>query len=161
VEYLDWRRFILLGGTTVSRSTLLVVSACLLLAATPALAREDIGTFSVELATKNVDQSKVLEGISWHMAGAKHGRVAKRFEPATTTKSTNAFMKSDEAACSRAFMSAIIQLQTRARTLGANAVIDIKSHASGKSFEEATIFGCVAGNVVARVSLTGTPANLK
>ena len=141
--------------------TVVVFASCLLLLASPGLAREDITTFSVDSAKKNVDQSKVLEGISWHMAGAKHGRIAKRFEPATTTKSTNAFMKSDEAACSRAFMSAIIQLQTRSRNLGANAVVDIKSHASGKTYEEATIFGCVVGNVVARVSLTGTPANLK
>ena len=141
--------------------TALVVTSCLLFVASPGLAREDISTFSVDAAKKSVDQSKVLEGISWHMAGAKHGRVSKRFEPATTTKSTNAFLKSDEAACSRAFMSAIIQLQTRSRNLGANAVIDIKSHASGKTYEEASIFGCVAGNVVARVSLTGTPANIK
>lgn len=126
-----------------------------------ALAREDLSTFTVKYARENVDQSRVLTNISWHMAGEKHRRVAQSYEVASTTKSTNAAFKSDEVACARAFMSAIIQLQTRARNLGGDGVIDIKSHVDSRTFDEGDIFGCKAGNIVAHVSLTGTPVKFK
>lgn len=132
-----------------------------ILVAPIAVAREDISTFAVKYARENVDQSRVLENISWHMAGEKHRGVAQSYDVATTNKTTNAAFKSDEVACARAFMSGIIQLQTRARNLGADGVIDIKSHVGGKTYDGPDIFGCTAGNIIARVSLTGTPVKFK
>jgi uncharacterized protein YbjQ (UPF0145 family) len=103
----------------------------------------------------------VLENVSWHMMGEKHRRVAKSFNLGSTTKSTNATFKSDDAACSRAFLSAIIQLQTNARNLGADGIVDIKSNAMGETYENAETYACTRGTFVARVSLTATPVKFK
>lgn len=126
-----------------------------------ALARNDVVQISVEYVRENADQGNVLQGISWHMNGERHRGVAERFPLATTTKTTNATFKSDEDACARAFLSGIIQLQRRARSLGADGVVDIKSTANGQTYDKPESFGCTAGNVLARVSLTGVPVKFK
>jgi len=64
-------------------------------------------------------------------------------------------------ASSSSFSWGIIQLQTRAKQLGGNAVIDIKSHSGEQLIESSTNFSCNVGNIVARVKLTGTPVKLK
>jgi uncharacterized protein YbjQ (UPF0145 family) len=133
----------------------------MILVAPTALAREDAVQISVQYVKDNADQSRVLQNISWHMNGERHRGVAQRYNLAATTKSTNAAFKSDEAACSRAFLSAIIQLQTAARNMGADGVIEIKSNAAGQTYEKADNFLCTAGNILARVSLTGVPVKFK
>jgi hypothetical protein len=147
----------------MTRSMRLAAAAALMmiLAAPTALAREDAVQVSVQYVKDNADQSRVLQNISWHMNGEKHKRVAERYNLAATTKSTNAAFKSDEAACSRAFLSAIIQLQTAARNMGADGVVDIKSNAMGQTTEASDTFACTAGNILARVSLTGVPVKFK
>ena len=124
-------------------------------------AADQIAIVSVQYVRENADQTRVLESVSWHMKGEKHRAVAKRFNLGATTKSTNAAFKSAEASCSRAFLSAIIQLQTNARNLGADGVIDIKSNAMGETHEEKDSFNCTKGAFVARVSLTGTPVKFR
>lgn len=145
------------------RSIRLAAAAALvsIVLAPSALARNDVVQISVKYVRENADQGNVLQGISWHMNGERHRAVAKRFPLATTTKNTNAAFKSDEDACSRAFLSGIIQLQTRARNLGADGVIEIKSTAEGQTYEKPGSFACTAGNVLARVSLTGIPVKFK
>jgi uncharacterized protein YbjQ (UPF0145 family) len=131
-----------------------------LLVAAPALARNDTLDFSVENA-KNIGPKEKLLDIPWYMAGQKHPAVAKDFGEQKTNKATNKFNKDDDYACSIAFMSAIIQLQTRARQLGADAVIDIKSVTKGMNLESATEYKCNLGTFTAIVALTGKPVKLK
>ena len=140
-------------AATAALTTILIAPA--------ALAREDAVQVSVQYVKDNADQSKVLPDIAWYMNGQKHKAVKERYNLAATTKSTNAAFKSDEAACSRAFLSAIIQLQTAARNMGADGVVDIKSNAMGQTTESADTFACTAGNILARVSLTGVPVKFK
>jgi uncharacterized protein YbjQ (UPF0145 family) len=124
-------------------------------------ARTTFHDLSVEEAAKSErGQAKLLD-VPFHMAGQPHGKIAREFGVFTSNKRTNAFNKSDEEACSIAFLSAIISLQNRAKKLGANAVIDIKSITKHNDLESATSYRCAAGGVIANVALTGRVVNLE
>ncbi len=79
----------------------------------------------------------------------------------TTSRKTNAFGKSDEAACQWAMLSALKALQERAAREGANAVINIKSNYEHQEFSSTTEYQCGAGALMAGVALKGTVVTLQ
>jgi uncharacterized protein YbjQ (UPF0145 family) len=87
--------------------------------------------------------------------------VKKTIGEFATNKKTNAFGKSDEAACQHVFLSAVLELQERARKEGGNAVINIKSNYKNDLRASATEFTCGAGAVLAGVALVGDVVTLK
>jgi uncharacterized protein YbjQ (UPF0145 family) len=87
--------------------------------------------------------------------------VAQSYGEFATNKKTNAFGKSDLQACQHVFLSAVIELQERARKEGGNAVINIKSNYRNELTESATEFTCGAGAVIAGVALVGDVVTLK
>ena len=70
-------------------------------------------------------------------------------------KKTNAFNKSDKEACDWVFRSAILTLHQRAISLGANAVINVRSNYKNKVTTSDTEYTCGAGKFVAGVALIG------
>jgi hypothetical protein len=114
-----------------------------------------------------VDGAATAAGASAHadvpyfMAGQEHPAVAKTLGNFTANRSSNATMKSSEASCSRAFVSAVIALQDRAKAEGGNAVIDIKSITKHNDLVSATQFRCADGAFASNVALSGTIATLK
>lgn len=100
-------------------------------------------------------RNKLLD-VPFFFAGQKHPEISQSLGTFKSNKKTNAFNKSDEAACEIAFLSAVIQFQHRARQMGADAVVDLKSITKHNNLESATQYRCAAGNVVANVALTGT-----
>ncbi|MFC6277245.1 excinuclease ABC subunit A [Psittacicella hinzii] len=74
---------------------------------------------------------------------------------ATTNRTTNAFAKADVNSCQWAFLSAVVQLQKKAKELGGTKVTNIFSTYKGSNFKSATQYECHAGNLISRVSLTG------
>lgn len=126
----------------------------------PAFARDSVGNYSIDAALKSED-GKVDQDVSLYFAGQGHPRVAKSFGEFATNKKTNAFGKSDEAACQHVFLSAVMELQDRARKEGGNAVINIKSNYRNVVRESATEFTCGAGAVMAGVALKGDVVTLK
>ncbi len=129
-------------------------------AATHAFARNSIDTYSIDSALKAGD-AKVDEDIALYFAGQPHPTVLKSLSEVATNKKTNAFGRSDEAACQHVFLSAILALQKRARETGGNAVIDIKSNYEDELTASATEFTCGSGAVVAGVALKGRVVTLK
>jgi hypothetical protein len=109
---------------------------------------------SVKSATGR-DEASALLDVPYYMAGESHPAVGKDLGVYRSNKRTNAIAKSDERACSIAFLSALISLQTRARQLGGDGVVDIKSITKHRVLESSTEFRCAAGNVVANVALSG------
>ena len=109
---------------------------------------------SKEAAETATGKAKLLD-VPFYMSGQKHAKVARDLGVFTSNKRTNAFGKSDEAACQIAFLSAIISLQSRANKLGGDAVVDIKSITKNNNLDSATDFRCAAGGVIANVVLTG------
>jgi len=151
------------GGTPRMHASALVVSlvaACLSFAAAPALARNDIIQVTLAYVQETADDSNVLEKVTWHFVGNEHAALEKKLDPVTAKASTSAAFKRDEDACARAFLSALIELQTEAFARGANSVIEIRSIAGGQVSGAPDRFLCRVGDVIAHVSLTGVPAVL-
>lgn len=134
----------------------LIVVGLLLLVPLPGEARTTFLDLVVEAAVASSTGETKLRDVPFYFAGQKHPKVAARLGTFKSNKKTNAFNKSDEAACEIAFLSALIQFQHRAQQMGADAVIDLKSITKHNDLESPTHFRCAAGNVVANVALTGT-----
>ena len=68
---------------------------------------------------------------------------------------TNASNKRDEVACRWAMLSALVELQEKARRVGATQVVAIESFYKKTPFVSDTEYECHAGAVVAGVTLRG------
>ena len=140
------------------RLSVSLVALCL---AMPALARDDHNLYPLQDALESpAAKGKLDTGVSLYFAGQKHPAVAKTLGEAKTNKKTNAVNKSDKEACEWVFLSAVLELQERARKLGGNAVIDIKSNYKGKETSNAQQYMCGNGTLMAGVAFKGTVVNL-
>ena len=105
-------------------------------------------------------QERLLD-LGLYFGSQRHPAVAKTLRKGRTNKATRSMFRSDEEACQVAFLSALISLQGQAQSLGANAIIDIRSNTGGPESSSTTTYKCVAGAAVARVNLTGTYVQLR
>jgi uncharacterized protein YbjQ (UPF0145 family) len=146
-------------GLTMKRQLICAVlfSACI---TSHAFARDTISNYPIDGALAS-EPGKVGDDITLYFSGQRHPGVSKTFGEFATNKKTNAFGKSDEKACQHAFLSAVMELQNRARKEGGNAVINIESNYRNKVHESATEFTCGAGAVIAGVALKGEVVTLK
>jgi hypothetical protein len=104
----------------------------------------------------NLSHAAKLKGILFFFGDESHPDVVKEFGEYRTNKKTNSFGKFDEAACDWVMLSAMLSLHQRAQSLGANAVINIKSNYKNNEVSSATEYICGAGVVMAGVALIGT-----
>jgi hypothetical protein len=141
--------------------TLLLVATIAASMATPAEARNTELMFDVKDAIENGHGNANLLDVPYYFVGQSHPGVAKKIGTWASNKSTSGAFRSDEVSCQIAFLSAVIQLQTRAQAEGGNAVIDIKSITRGTKLESATQYRCVAGAVIVHVGLEGTVVKTK
>ncbi len=125
------------------------------------LARNDVADFSIaEVMSQEQAKEALGNEVRFYFGNQGHGRVLKSWGEVSTNKKTNAFLKSDKEACTRAFLSAMITLKKRTLKEGGNAVIKIKSNYKRKVTESSTTFQCGAGNIMAGVALLGTVVKL-
>ncbi len=76
-----------------------------------------------------------LDGsVKFYLGNTPRGASIMR-KGVTTSKKTNAFGKSDEAACSWMLQSALIHLQNSAKAAGANAVVNLASNYKNKEYK--------------------------
>ncbi|MGD8926477.1 MAG: hypothetical protein PVG20_06490, partial [Thioalkalispiraceae bacterium] len=131
-----------------------IFSGCLLITvAQTGVARDDVGDYSISSVMQTeTAKDKLGTNVKFFFGKQKHGKIAKRFGVFSTNKKTNAFGKSDQEACEHVFLSAMIQLKQRAESLGANAVINIKSNYKGNLTSSETTFQCGAGAILAGVA---------
>ncbi|KWA05630.1 excinuclease ABC subunit A [Burkholderia cepacia] len=129
-------------------------------AASAAYARDTIDNYPIESALKS-EEGKLVDGVALYFGDQAHPGVTKSYGVVTTNKKTNATGKSDEEACQHVFLSAVIELQARARKEGGNAVVGIKSNYRNVLRSSATEFTCGAGAFVAGAALTGEVVTLK
>lgn len=73
----------------------------------------------------------------------------------TANKKTNGVNKSTQVACNRAFVSAVISLQDRAKKEGKNSVVDIYSFYKKNKFSSSSQFECEDGKMMSGVTLKG------
>lgn len=142
----------------------LTTAAALLLCAVPSLsqARDTALYLPFDKVVQQMQAEKKLDGsVKFYLAGVKpHGKVKVVSANAVTNKKTNAFNKSDEAACEWALQSALLTLQDAARKANANAVTNIASYYKKNERKDASTYECHAGAVIAGVALKGDLARV-
>lgn len=142
----------------------LTAATALLLAALPSLsqARDTALYLPFEKVVQQMLAEKKLDGsVKFYLAGVKpRGKVTVISPNSVTNKKTNAFNKSDEAACEWALQSALLTLQDAARKANANAVTNIASYYKRNERKDASTYECHAGAVIAGVALKGDLARV-
>jgi len=123
---------------------------------TAAQARDTEHHFPIAEAMNTASAQDKLDGsVKFYFSGQKTPKVKTKLRDATTNKKTNAFNKSDKDACDWAFLSAMVQLQDKAKELEADAVINIQSYYKKDAFKSDTEYECHAGGLLAGVALKG------
>jgi uncharacterized protein YbjQ (UPF0145 family) len=117
--------------------------------------RDDRLMFPIEDALAMPAAQSKLQGIDFYFGNQKHPKILKDFGEFRTNQKTNALNKSDKQACEWVFLSALLKLQERASSLGANAVINIKSNYRNNEVVSETEYQCGAGHIFAGVALKG------
>lgn len=100
-----------------------------------------------------IAQRKLDNTVRYYFGDTKFPGHDESFGYYITNKKTNAVGRSDEVSCTRAFLSAMIELQTRAHQLGANAVINIHSYYKKKDVSSETQVECYSGLLMSGVAL--------
>ena len=138
-----------------------VVAITMLMISPIAQSRDTKLMLSIEEAMQSADfQAQLDSKIRFYFGDQKHPEVTKNYGSFSSNKKTNAFNKSDEAACRWVFLSAMKSLQDRVRKEGGNAVINIASYYKKNIVRNSTEFECHAGTFVAGVALTGEVVKL-
>ncbi len=131
-------------------------------ASSSVLARNDVSDFSIaDVMSQEQAKEALGNDVRFYFGNQRHGKILKSWGEVSTNKKTNAFLKSDQEACTRAFLSALITLKKRTLKEGGNAVIKIKSNYNRKVTNSSTTFQCGAGNIVAGVALLGTVVKIR
>ena len=134
-----------------------LLAALLAGVATPGMARDDVGDYSIAQALSSAKaRSRRGEEVVFHFGDEFPLSAAKNLGSVKTNKKTNAFGKTDEEACQWVFLSALLALKKRAVNEGADAVVNIKSNYRNNETTSETTFQCGAGAIIAGVALKGT-----
>lgn len=142
---------------TLSISTL-IISFC----AANASARDDIADYSIADALATEQAKNILgTNIQFYFGDQPHGAISKNFSEYGTNKKTNGANKSDKEACEWAFLSAMKSLRDKAQSVGANAVVNIRSNYRNNTTTSATTFKCGSGMLISGVALLGDVVEIK
>ena len=140
-------------------------TATLLLCALPGLSQARDTTHYLpfeKVVTQMTAENKLDGSVKFYLAGVQpKGKVTVVSPAAVTNKKTNAFNKTDEAACEWALQSALLTMQDAARKVGANAVTNIGSYYKRNERKDATTYEGHAGAVMAGVALKGDLAQVQ
>ncbi len=131
----------------------------ILAVARPALGRDDHLMLPIKDALGSPDASKLDPGVKLYFGHSKPA-VSKSLGTFTTNKKANGFGKEDKVACERAFISAMIALQERARKQGGNAVVGIASYYKKIVTVSDKEYMCGAGALMAGVAFRGEVVKL-
>ncbi len=122
----------------------------------PAMAADKIVYYPLSQVLDAAGNRALLgDDVSFYFASQNHGAVVKEFGSETANRKANGFLKNDQSACSRAALSALLELRKWAEKRGANAVIAIESDNRGAPFVSETEFVCRAGTLMNGVTLRG------
>jgi uncharacterized protein YbjQ (UPF0145 family) len=132
-----------------------------LMVAPSAWARDDHHMFPLDHALNNpLAQQKLDKSISLYFGNQTHPKVIQSIGTWNSNKKTNGSNKTDQEACEWAFLSAMESLINRARQVGANAVIDIKSNYKNIVTVSDNQYMCGNGSLMAGVAFIGTMVTL-
>lgn len=140
---------------------LLAVAAGVVLVIGVAYARDTRLKLPLKDAMETAEyKTQTDSNIKLFFGAQQHPQPAQSFGTYTTNKKTNFFNKSDKEGCEWVFLSAVLALQERARQLGGNAVVGIKSVYKGADLSSETEYECGAGALMGGVALQGEVVKL-
>ncbi len=139
------------------KHSLIVLFAALFMIGLPkqTFSRDDRLMFPIDEALATLAAQNKIQGIDLYFGNQEHPKILQDFGEFRTNQKTNALNKSDKQACEWVFLSALLKLQERASSLGANAVINIKSNYRNNEVVSETEYQCGAGHIFAGVVLKG------
>ena len=139
----------------------ILVSAIVLLGAVNVEARDDRNMWSISEALNTEDaKQKLDQNIRFYFGDQGHPKITKNFGEFMSNKKTNAFNKTDERACQWNFLSAMMTFQERAKRMGGNAVVNIRSYYKKNTISSQTEFECGSGAFVSGVTFLGDVVEL-
>lgn len=139
-----------------------LMGVVVLLLAAPALARDTRHELPLqEVIESPMAKQEGLDGsVRFYLAGQAHPPILQSMSEDVTNKKTNGVNKSDQEACRWVALSALLQLQNTAKSLGANAVIDIVSYYRKNEFSSPSDYECHSGALMSGVALKGRYAKI-
>lgn len=147
---------------TLKHTVYLAALLAMLLPGTHAFARDDQKMHPIEDALNSAAAKEKLDPVIKLYFGSQTVPVTeKNYGEWKTNKKTNGFNKSDREACEWTFLSALLELQERARKEGGNAIIHIKSNYKNKETSSETEYMCGSGALMSGVALKGDVVKLK
>ena len=124
-----------------------------------AYARDTRAMYLISEALVSAGSEQVGDDVQLFF-GDQHPSIATNYGTFTSNKKSNGVGKSDTLACQRAFLSAVLTFQQRARNEGGNAVVNLRSFYKSKPVSSATEFECGSGAVMSGVALRGDVVRL-
>jgi len=149
------------GNYVMKLQLSLLFAVIAFLAGADAFARNTIHEYDIADVLNNEEYASRLSGVAYYFGDQEYPAVAQKFGEYRTNKKTNAFNKSDLAACQWVMLSAMLQLRQRAQELGADAVVNIRSNYKNNVVSSSTKYTCGAGGTVAGVAFIGDFVKLK
>ena len=140
----------------MTRILILICSLSFVLVASEASARDTVKQWPVAAVLNNPEYAERLQGVSFFFGEQAHPAIVESFGEYRTNKKTNGFNKTDEEACQWVMLSALLTLHERARVLGANAVVNIRSNYKNNEVSSETEYTCGSGALMSGVALVGT-----
>jgi uncharacterized protein YbjQ (UPF0145 family) len=139
-----------------------LIIAALGLCAVEASARNEIDDYSIADALASEQAKNTLgSDIKFYFGNQPHGEVVKVFSEYSSNRKTNGANKTDKEACEWVFLSTLKALRDRAQSVGANAVVNIRSNYKNNLTSSETTFKCGSGMLISGVALTGDVVTLK
>lgn len=142
----------LIRNTTVGAA--LVLGAALPISS--ALAADDIIQLDLAQALAAPDTKASIDGsVKFFFGNSTHPAIAKHLGEAVSNKKANGFGKKGTKGCERAFLDALIQFQKKAKSLGADAVINLNSYYKKNEVVIDKTVECHSGLLMDGVALKG------
>jgi uncharacterized protein YbjQ (UPF0145 family) len=130
-------------------------------AASSCLAGDEVLMLGIADAVNAPDAQRRLDKSMQFLFGTQPApHVAQNFGNFVVNRKTNGFAKNADKTCERAFLSALITLQARARSLGGNAVVNIESYYKKHVDSSLNEYECHKGLLMAGVALRGDVVRL-
>jgi hypothetical protein len=126
------------------------------LAAAGARAADSLVLISIPEAMSTPEYQNQLDGsVKFYFGDTPHPSVEHTYGNFITNKKTNGFAKEAGVACRHVLLSALIQLQNQAKSLGGNAVVNIHSYFKKNEQSHDAAAECYKGFLIAGVALKG------
>jgi uncharacterized protein YbjQ (UPF0145 family) len=133
-----------------------IAGALAALAAAPATAEDAIVALDLQKALTTPDAQKEMDpAIKLYFGKTAHPAITEHLGEAYANRRANGFGRNDTRGCERAFLNAVVNLQAKAKKLGANAVINVNSYFKKNEVAIDTTVECHSGFLMDGVALKG------